>query len=123
MRFNETFFFFFFFFDGATSFDLIPAYNSGPWIAETIKSALNETWPSKEIIIVDDGFRDDTLAIARRVASRDVTGISQENQGASAARNIGSSFAREINPMAGRRRPSRARQNPKTDGSYQGVRK
>jgi glycosyltransferase involved in cell wall biosynthesis len=66
---------------------LIPAYNAGPWIGDTIKSALNQTWPRKEIIIVDDGSRDDTIAIARRFASKDVTVISQENQGASAARN------------------------------------
>jgi glycosyltransferase involved in cell wall biosynthesis len=66
---------------------LIPAYNSERWIAETIKSALNQTWPNKEIIIVDDGSRDQTLARARRFASKTVSVISQENQGASAARN------------------------------------
>ncbi len=66
---------------------LIPAYNSERWIAETIKSALNQTWPNKEIIIVDDGSRDQTLASARRFASKTVAVISQENQGASAARN------------------------------------
>jgi glycosyltransferase involved in cell wall biosynthesis len=66
---------------------LIPAYNSERWIAETIKSALNQTWPNKEIIIVDDGSRDQTLASARGFASKTVAVISQENQGASAARN------------------------------------
>src|SRR5438876_12039612 len=66
---------------------LIPAYNSERWIAETIKSALNQTWPRKEIIVVDDGSRDQTLATARRFASKTVAVISQENQGASAARN------------------------------------
>ncbi len=66
---------------------LIPAYNAGPWIGDTIKSALNQTWPRKEIIVVDDGSRDETVAIARQFTSNDVTVISQENQGASAARN------------------------------------
>ena len=66
---------------------LIPAYNSERWIAETIKSALDQTWPNKEIIIVDDGSSDQTLANARRFASQTVSVISQENQGASAARN------------------------------------
>src|SRR5438094_7802858 len=66
---------------------LIPAYNCERWIAETIKSALNQTWPRKEIIVVDDGSRDQTLATARRFASKTVAVISQENQGASAARN------------------------------------
>jgi glycosyltransferase involved in cell wall biosynthesis len=66
---------------------LIPAYNAGPWIADTIKSVLDQTWPRKEIIVVDDGSRDDTLEIARRFASTCVSVVTQENQGASAARN------------------------------------
>jgi Glycosyltransferases involved in cell wall biogenesis len=66
---------------------LIPAFNAERWIADTIKSALDQSWPSKEIIIVDDGSRDETVRIAQRFASKDVTVISQENQGASAARN------------------------------------
>ena len=35
------------------------------WIAQTLESAINQTWPHKEIIVVDDGSRDNTLAIAR----------------------------------------------------------
>jgi glycosyltransferase involved in cell wall biosynthesis len=66
---------------------LIPAYNAEPWVADTIKSALSQTWPRKEIIVVDDGSRDETLRIARRFASKDVSIVTQENQGASAARN------------------------------------
>ena len=34
---------------------LIPAYNAEQWIAEAIESALAQTWPRKEIIVVDDG--------------------------------------------------------------------
>jgi len=66
---------------------LIPAYNAAPWIADTIKSALGQTWPNKEVIIVDDGSCDQTLCIARRFASSDVCVVTQKNQGASAARN------------------------------------
>ena len=66
---------------------LIPAYNSEQWIGETIKSAINQTWSNKEIIIVDDGSTDDTLHIARGFESRLVKIITQENRGASAARN------------------------------------
>ena len=43
---------------------LIPAYNAERWIAETIDSALNQTWNKKEIIIVDDGSKDATLQVA-----------------------------------------------------------
>ena len=54
---------------------LIPAYNAERWIADTINSALAQTWPSKEIIIVDDGSRDDTLRVARKFASKNVYGL------------------------------------------------
>ena len=66
---------------------LIPAHNAGKWIAEAIRSAAGQTWPRKEILIVDDGSTDDTAAIARRFASRDIALISQPNQGAASARN------------------------------------
>jgi len=66
---------------------LIPSYNAGRWIVETIQSALGQTWPKKEIIIVDDGSKDRTLALARSFASKEVSVVTQENQGAAAARN------------------------------------
>jgi glycosyltransferase involved in cell wall biosynthesis len=66
---------------------LIPAYNAEPWIADTIRSALAQSWPRKEIIIVDSGSRDDTLRVARQFASKEVLVVTQQNQGASAARN------------------------------------
>lgn len=66
---------------------LIPAYNCEAWLADTIRSALAQTWPHKEIIIVDDGSKDNTLAVARRWASPQVSVVTQENQGAAAARN------------------------------------
>lgn len=66
---------------------LIPAYNAEPWIADTIRSAQAQTWPRKEIIVVDDGSRDRTLDVARQFASAEVKVATQPNQGASAARN------------------------------------
>ena len=66
---------------------LIPAYNAERWIGDTIQSALAETWPRKEVIIVDDGSRDQTLSIGRQFASTNVSVVTQENQGASATRN------------------------------------
>ena len=66
---------------------LIPAYNAEKWIAQTIESAVSQTWPDKEIIIVDDGCRDRTFRIAKKYESKGVKIVSQENQGASAARN------------------------------------
>jgi glycosyltransferase involved in cell wall biosynthesis len=72
---------------------LIPAFNSGEWIADTLRSALAQTWPRKEIIVVDDGSTDGTLAIARRFRSREVSVVSQPKQGAAAARNTALSLS------------------------------
>ena len=53
---------------------LIPAYNAEEWIADTLQSAIAQTWPRKEIIVVDDGSRDRTAEVARRFASKEVCG-------------------------------------------------
>jgi glycosyltransferase involved in cell wall biosynthesis len=66
---------------------LIAAYEAEQWVSDTIRSALDQTWPRKEIIVVDDGSSDQTLSIARQFASSNVCIVTQENQGASAARN------------------------------------
>jgi glycosyltransferase involved in cell wall biosynthesis len=66
---------------------LIPAYNSEEWISETLQSAISQTWPRKEIIVVDDGSRDRTAELARRFASNEVAVVAIPSQGAAAARN------------------------------------
>jgi len=66
---------------------LVPAYNAEHWIADTLRSAIEQTWPRKEIIVVDDGSTDNTLAVARKFSSPFVNVIAQDNQGAAAARN------------------------------------
>src|SRR3989441_6122022 len=66
---------------------LIPAFNAQEWIADTLKAAIGQTWQRKEIIVVDDGSTDHTLAIARQFASERVSIVTQDNQGAAAARN------------------------------------
>ena len=66
---------------------LIPAYNADKWIKDTICSALAQTWNPKEIIVVNDGSSDRTLELANHFEQDSVQVISQEHQGASAARN------------------------------------
>ncbi|HTZ20338.1 MAG TPA: glycosyltransferase family 2 protein [Opitutaceae bacterium] len=66
---------------------LIPCHNAAPWLAETLESALAQTWPHREIIVVDDGSNDHSVDLARTFASRGVQVVGQENRGASAARN------------------------------------
>lgn len=66
---------------------LIPAYNAERWLAQTLQSALAQTWPRKEVIVVDDGSRDQTLSVARQFEDQNVRVVHQANAGASAARN------------------------------------
>ncbi len=73
---------------------IIPCYNAERWVASTIESALRQTWSDKEIIVVNDGSKDQSLAAARQFEARGVRVIDQANAGASAARNTGLRAAR-----------------------------
>lgn len=66
---------------------LIPAYNAERWIADTLRSALAQTWKTREIVVVNDGSTDRTLTILRQFEADGVRVITQRNQGAAAARN------------------------------------
>jgi glycosyltransferase involved in cell wall biosynthesis len=68
---------------------IIPVYNAGKYLAQTINSALHQTWSNKEIIIIDDGSTDQSLAIAKQYECIGVKVFTQQNKGASAARNKG----------------------------------
>jgi glycosyltransferase involved in cell wall biosynthesis len=73
---------------------LIPAYNAEKWLGAAIASALDQTWRQKEIIVVDDGSTDGTLAVAQQLESSEVRVVTQPNQGAAAARNKALSLSR-----------------------------
>ena len=66
---------------------LIPAYNAEKWISYTLQSAVAQTWPRKEIIVVNDGSTDRTPEIVKRFASKGVVLRSTENRGLSTAQN------------------------------------
>ena len=72
---------------------LIPAYKAEAFVADTVRSALNQSWPRKEIIVVDDGSPDSTFEVARQFESGTVKVVQQENGGAPAARNTALSLA------------------------------
>jgi glycosyltransferase involved in cell wall biosynthesis len=73
---------------------LIPAYNAEEWISDTLRCAIAQTWEAKEIIVVDDGSTDRTLAIARQFESDQFRVVTQKNQGAAATRNQAFSLCR-----------------------------
>jgi glycosyltransferase involved in cell wall biosynthesis len=66
---------------------LVPAYNAEAWISDTLRSAIAQTWDRKEIIVVDDGSKDQTLGVARQFASDQLRVVTHKNQGAAATRN------------------------------------
>ncbi len=73
---------------------IIPCYNAKLWLAETLESALAQTWAAKEILVINDGSTDSSLAVAQTFTARGVQIIDQPNRGASAARNHGLCSAR-----------------------------
>jgi glycosyltransferase involved in cell wall biosynthesis len=73
---------------------IIPCHNAGRWLKQTLESALTQTWPAVEIIVVNDGSTDDSLTVAEGFAGRGVRVVDQPNRGASAARNHGLRLAR-----------------------------
>jgi glycosyltransferase involved in cell wall biosynthesis len=70
---------------------VIPAYNAEATLAETIESVRGQTISNFEIIVVDDGSRDSTRAIAQLLSAQDqrIKVISTPNGGVAAARNVG----------------------------------
>ncbi|MGA9672632.1 MAG: glycosyltransferase, partial [Terracidiphilus sp.] len=66
---------------------LIPAYNAEKWISDTLRSALAQTYPHREIIVVDDGSKDGTLSVVQQFETDGIRVVSQANQGAAATRN------------------------------------
>ncbi len=73
---------------------IIPTYNSASIVGEAIESALNQSYPPDEVVVVDDGSTDDTGAVCRRFGD-EVHYIRQDNARASAARNHGIALAHD----------------------------
>ena len=58
---------------------LIPAFNAEQWISDTIDSALAQTWPNKEIIVIDDGSDVVATLIKERAAQvKELIGSTEE---------------------------------------------
>lgn len=70
---------------------IIPVYNTGQYLCPCIESLINQTYQNLQIILVDDGSKDDSLSICQEYAEKDkrITVIAKENGGVSSARNRG----------------------------------
>ena len=67
---------------------IIPTYNRAHIVYEAVESVLAQTYPHIEVVVVDDGSQDDTLARLERYEDR-IRVVSQANAGPAAARNRG----------------------------------
>ncbi|HYL99145.1 MAG TPA: glycosyltransferase, partial [Blastocatellia bacterium] len=65
---------------------LIPCYNAERWVGEAIESALDQTWPAKEVIVVDDGSTDNSLQVIKSFGDR-IQWETGPNGGGNVARN------------------------------------
>ncbi|MCI0400480.1 MAG: glycosyltransferase [Gammaproteobacteria bacterium] len=75
---------------------VIPAYNAAKWLEETLGSWVRQTVDDFEVIVVDDGSQDETVAIAHAFESRLNLRVIQERRSGAPAhpRNVGSKAAR-----------------------------
>jgi glycosyltransferase involved in cell wall biosynthesis len=74
---------------------VIPAYNAEAFLQQSIESVLTQTYTNWQLVIVDDGSKDQTYALAQTYAQRDqrIQAMTHANAGVSATRNHGASYA------------------------------
>jgi glycosyltransferase involved in cell wall biosynthesis len=71
---------------------VVPCFNAASTVADTIESAVAQTWRNLEIIVVDDGSTDNSTTILSSFEDQ-ITIVSGPNRGASSARNRGTALA------------------------------
>lgn len=75
---------------------IIPCYNSEIHLRNTVESVLSQSYNDIEVILINDGSKDDTWDLIQRLEKEDcrVRGFSQQNKGVSGARNLGIDMAK-----------------------------
>lgn len=68
---------------------IIPVYQAEKYIAATVKSVLDQTYPNFELIVIDDGTPDRSIEICQQFTDPRIKIIRQENRGVASARNHG----------------------------------
>lgn len=66
---------------------IIPFYNGVEWLCEAVQSALNQTYKNLEVIVVNDGSKEDVSAFLEKYGDK-IKYFYQENAGSAAARNL-----------------------------------
>ncbi|MFJ9826128.1 CDP-glycerol glycerophosphotransferase family protein [Streptomyces sp. NPDC101160] len=76
---------------------VVPVYNVELFLDECLQSIVDQTFTDWEAVVVDDGSKDGSLAIARRWAEKDerIRVVAQENKGLGPARNTGAAHLTE----------------------------
>ena len=72
---------------------IIPSYNHAAYIGEAVESVLKQTSTDLELIVVDDGSKDNSLEVLAAVQDPRLVVVAQENRGAHAAINRGLQMA------------------------------
>ena len=74
---------------------IIPAYNVEKYIGDCLESIINQTYKNIEVIVINDGSKDNTFNVIKSYAEKDnrIKAIDQKNQGVSATRNNGIELA------------------------------
>ena len=70
---------------------IIPAYNGAKFLVQALDSVMAQTHPATEVIVVDDGSTDNSIAVARRYPN--VRILQQQHAGVCVARNLGAQEA------------------------------
>ncbi len=73
---------------------VIPTYNRSVSVLDTLRSCFEQTCADLEVVVVDDGSSDDTLAVLATINDPRLVVVHQENAGPAAARNHGMRVAR-----------------------------
>ncbi len=73
---------------------IMPAYNAAAYLAASIGSVLNQSWQEWELLVINDGSKDETTEIVRSFTDPRIQLFEQPNRGVSNARNRGLEHAK-----------------------------